>query len=151
MARNARLHKCPRCGQFECEHSERLLANALATVYSGTMNIDLSASRRWLISSRDHRRTVFVELKDWHELPPGEESGQTKALADITGTLTTPLGRTFEQRSFFVIQTLGGWGVTTFWETGHWLEMIHDASLEDVAYVIGEWIRDGVICLDRPK
>jgi hypothetical protein len=139
---------------MNCDHDERTLANALARVGTGIINLDLSASYRWVTSLRRHARTAFVELKD------GEEKiklGQLLCLLDLTGTLEATNGLRFEQRSFVLRRNGGGFSLETFWKRGSlndppklWV-VLEKGSAEDCASVVINWLRSGSVVyeLDR--
>lgn len=144
---NDPLRICPRCCELDCKHAERLLANALAGVGTGIMNIDISVSHRWVASLRRHSRTAFVELKQANE-PLG--MGQRIALLDLTGTLLTESGYRFEQRAFLVRQTEGSVSLSTF-SRRHpdgLSPLLNGATWSDVAAVVADWMRTGDLTFD---
>lgn len=152
MAKNAEIRFCPRCGLEECDHDERLLANALAPIGTGTTNIDITASIRWVISLRRFGRTAFIELKREHETLG---AGQDMALHDTTGTLTTEAGGKFEQRGFLVRRVDDGIALyTTTIEAGkrpsrpNWKLMAVRQTMDELARFIRAWIAGGHLYYD---
>lgn len=141
--KNARLRKCPRCGSAACNCDERLLANALAQIATGVINLDIVARSCWLTSMRRWGRTAFIELKrDGEILGPG----QGLALADVSGTLTTLSGRTFEQRSFLVRRDGPQFTLVTYkadWRAPEVLAL--ETSIGRVARIIATWMERGTL------
>jgi len=113
---NDRLRKCPRCAEGDCGHTEFLVANKLAGLGTGVLNIDVLASTMWVASLGKRGelcgRTAFVELKR-----PGESisTGLEYTYRDITGKLTTTTGAEFEQRGFILWEKPDGtWLLSTY-------------------------------------
>jgi len=143
---NDLIRQCPRCGQAHCDHDERRVANALASVGTGVTNIDVTAQYRWVCSLRRYRRTAFNELKQHGE---SMALGQLIALLDLCGTLRTESGYEFEQRSFLWEREGEGFRISTFWKRGTTREapqlwpLIRAASEMDCAAIVADWMRSG--------
>jgi hypothetical protein len=146
---------------MECEHDERLLANALADKFimgsTGACNLDVCFNYRGLTTMRRYSRTAIVELKN--ELEP-MGTGQEMALQDLTGTLHTTIGE-FDQRAFIVRRVDDGLIVSTFMEhempsdpdvqhirAGEWKLMARRKSMEGVASFVGHWMKTGLFAFD---
>lgn len=139
---NDPLRKCPRCGSDTCQHDERLLADALASVGTGCINLDLCVSHRWVMSLRRHRRTALVELKQKGE-PMGK--GQRLALCDLTGRLQSTSGYTFFQRAFVVEREPVGFSVSTFSRADALMPLEFCDSFRGVAELLRDWLTTGTL------
>lgn len=139
---NDRLRICPRCEMRECDHLERRLADALASVGTGVMNLDYMSGRVWVASlgrrGEVYGRTMFVELKFEADVLA---RGQDYTLRDITGVLDTGRGQ-MEQRAFTVWEVADGFRMGTY----HHAYRVEDdevRSLAQIAELLQSWMRDG--------
>jgi hypothetical protein len=150
---NDQLRKCLVCGRKECSHLERIVANALASVGTGVMDVDLNPRIMWTGSLQDRGkiagRNAFVELKRSHQ-PISE--GAKFTYRDITGELRTANGRRFEQRGFFLRDE----GAGMEWSIASWSEAYRSwhgkrVALSEAAAIIDEWIRGGELPGDMSR